>query len=75
MSVFHTILHPTDFDSPSVEALRVSRFRTVSLLGNFSCGPEVGDGRFQRNSVPQPGSGSGMGDVQVEKGRVWRSKV
>jgi nucleotide-binding universal stress UspA family protein len=25
MAVFHTILHPTDFDGPSVEAFRVSR--------------------------------------------------
>ncbi len=25
MSLFHTILHPTDFDAPSVEAFRVAR--------------------------------------------------
>ena len=25
MAVFHTILHPTDFDPPSVEAFRVAR--------------------------------------------------
>ena len=25
MAIFHTILHPTDFDAPSVEAFRVAR--------------------------------------------------
>ena len=25
MATFHTILHPTDFDAPSVEAFRVAR--------------------------------------------------
>jgi len=25
MAVFHTILHPTDFDPPSIEAFRVAR--------------------------------------------------
>jgi universal stress protein A len=31
MSIFHTILHPTDFDGPSVEAFRVARELATQL--------------------------------------------
>src|SRR5262249_46220780 len=31
MALFHTILHPTDFDAPSKEAFRVARALAASL--------------------------------------------
>lgn len=56
MSAFHTILHPTDFDGPSVEAFRVSR-ELASQLGakiiafHVAAPPAVvtQDGRVARN--------------------------
>lgn len=56
MAVFHTILHPTDFDGPSVEAFRVSR-ELANQLGakviafHVAAPPAVvtQDGRVARN--------------------------
>ncbi|HYV35537.1 MAG TPA: universal stress protein [Gemmataceae bacterium] len=52
MSVFHTILHPTDFDPPSLEAFRVARSLAQQLGAKviaFHIAPSptaiTGDGR------------------------------
>src|SRR4051812_48531024 len=50
-------------------------WRTLSWSGDLTGRPAVGDGRLQRDGVPQPGGVPIGDDVRVEHGRVRGGKV